>query len=408
MPPKLVFVGDGPARVELAAICQKEGHDAVFMGHRSGTELAACYASADVFAFPSFTETFGQVVLEALASGLPVVGLDAEGTRDLVSHARTGLLLPLPHKAVTGENPSRTWPTICRDHSTEIFAECAEGYASLLGQAVLDHEARRGMGTTASTEGIVGYTWWDAMEVSRPMRTSSSLSPADIVFQRCVDGYRESIRQARQGKSISVVVQQPDEAPVAPVTSMSPGSPGSRISRVNRALSRRLAKGKWPEHERNEEVVRRGLLRRVKGDTSESVWHLSECLSRPRTDNDGDVVSLGASADATQRRSSKPCSSSQCSTPSGRTTSQARLATCPSPRQRMLSWRKSGVHLLGAECRAERSEGGEGCCTVIMLGARPGSALSCLAVKWLWWSHIPVRLWGVPAGCACRALPTIA
>jgi hypothetical protein len=165
MPPKLVFVGDGPARVELEAICQKEGHDAVFMGHRSGAELAACYASADVFAFPSFTETFGQVVLEALASGLPVVGLDAEGTRDLVSHARTGLLLPLPHKAVTGENPSRTWPTICRDHSTEIFAECAEGYASLLGQAVLDHDARRGMGTTASTEGIVGYTWWDAMEV---------------------------------------------------------------------------------------------------------------------------------------------------------------------------------------------------------------------------------------------------
>jgi hypothetical protein len=62
---------------------------------------------------------------------------------------------------------------------------------------------------------------------------------------------------------------------------MSPGSPGSRISRVNRALSRRLAKGKWPEHERSEEVVRRGLLRRVKGDTSESVWHLSEFFLPP-------------------------------------------------------------------------------------------------------------------------------
>jgi glycosyltransferase involved in cell wall biosynthesis len=56
MMPKLVFVGDGPARVELEAICAKEGHDAVFMGHRSGHELATCYASADVFAFPSFTE----------------------------------------------------------------------------------------------------------------------------------------------------------------------------------------------------------------------------------------------------------------------------------------------------------------------------------------------------------------
>lgn len=54
--PKLVFVGDGPARVELEAMCSKEGYDATFMGHRSGEELARCYASADVFAFPSFTE----------------------------------------------------------------------------------------------------------------------------------------------------------------------------------------------------------------------------------------------------------------------------------------------------------------------------------------------------------------
>lgn len=54
--PKLVFVGDGPARLELEAICAKEGYDATFMGHRSGKELAECYASADVFAFPSFTE----------------------------------------------------------------------------------------------------------------------------------------------------------------------------------------------------------------------------------------------------------------------------------------------------------------------------------------------------------------
>lgn len=56
MMPKLVFVGDGPARVELEAICEKAGHDATFMGHRSGEELARCYASADIFAFPSFTE----------------------------------------------------------------------------------------------------------------------------------------------------------------------------------------------------------------------------------------------------------------------------------------------------------------------------------------------------------------
>lgn len=90
---KLVFVGDGPARSDLTRLCNKLELDASFMGHQKGSRLAAMYASASIFAFPSFTETFGQVVLEALASGLPVVGLHAEGTSDLVSHGKTGFLL---------------------------------------------------------------------------------------------------------------------------------------------------------------------------------------------------------------------------------------------------------------------------------------------------------------------------
>jgi hypothetical protein len=49
-------VGDGPARVELEQTCLREGYDATFMGHRVGSELAECFASADIFAFPSFTE----------------------------------------------------------------------------------------------------------------------------------------------------------------------------------------------------------------------------------------------------------------------------------------------------------------------------------------------------------------
>lgn len=73
--PKLVFVGDGPARAELEGICEKRGYDATFMGQRIGEDLARCFASADAFAFPSFTETFGQVVLEALASGLVGVAI---------------------------------------------------------------------------------------------------------------------------------------------------------------------------------------------------------------------------------------------------------------------------------------------------------------------------------------------
>jgi len=81
--PKLVFVGDGPARAELEGICAKKGYDATFMGQRVGEDLARCFASADVFAFPSFTETFGQVVLEALASGL------VSGNPDRLQHGHS-------------------------------------------------------------------------------------------------------------------------------------------------------------------------------------------------------------------------------------------------------------------------------------------------------------------------------
>lgn len=51
-----MFVGDGPARAELQGICKSKGWDAVFMGQRVGEDLARCFASADAFAFPSFTE----------------------------------------------------------------------------------------------------------------------------------------------------------------------------------------------------------------------------------------------------------------------------------------------------------------------------------------------------------------
>jgi glycosyltransferase involved in cell wall biosynthesis len=55
---RLVFVGDGPARKDAERICKRDGLDATFMGHQTGVELAKCFASADLFAFPSWTETF--------------------------------------------------------------------------------------------------------------------------------------------------------------------------------------------------------------------------------------------------------------------------------------------------------------------------------------------------------------
>ena len=90
--PHLVLVGNGPARADLERALA--GRRVTFTGYLTGEALATAYASADLFAFPSTTETFGQVVMEAMASGLPVVGYDAEGVRDSVRHRETGLLAP--------------------------------------------------------------------------------------------------------------------------------------------------------------------------------------------------------------------------------------------------------------------------------------------------------------------------
>jgi glycosyltransferase involved in cell wall biosynthesis len=87
---RLAVVGNGPNRAELERAFA--GTRTVFTGPLSGADLAAAYASADVFAFPSTTETLGLVALEALASGLPVVGARAGGIPFAVDHGRTGLL----------------------------------------------------------------------------------------------------------------------------------------------------------------------------------------------------------------------------------------------------------------------------------------------------------------------------
>ncbi|KAI7893769.1 glycosyl transferase group 1 [Mucor mucedo] len=89
----LVLVGHGPAFGEIQSVCQSSDIPVTFTGYLQGKDLSQVYASADIFAFPSTSETFGQVVLEAMASGLPVIGLEAEGVKDLVQHGRTGLLL---------------------------------------------------------------------------------------------------------------------------------------------------------------------------------------------------------------------------------------------------------------------------------------------------------------------------
>lgn len=88
LPGSKVVVGDGPARASLS----RQFPEAAFLGAREGEALAALYAAADVFVFPSRTDTFGLVLLEALASGVPVAAFPATAPRDVIGEAPVGVL----------------------------------------------------------------------------------------------------------------------------------------------------------------------------------------------------------------------------------------------------------------------------------------------------------------------------
>src|SRR6185295_10142653 len=84
----IAIVGDGPYLKELRALLP----EAASTGYLAGLELARAYASSDLFVFPSTTDTFGNVILEALASGVPCVVSDQGGPKDLIEHGRTGFI----------------------------------------------------------------------------------------------------------------------------------------------------------------------------------------------------------------------------------------------------------------------------------------------------------------------------
>jgi glycosyltransferase involved in cell wall biosynthesis len=137
---RLVVAGDGPYRAEMQAAL--EGYPAEFLGFQDQETLAVTYASCDVFVFPSATDTFGNVVLEAQASGLPVIVSDRGGPRELMQQGRTGFAVPADDvtafaaaMACLAADPglARRMGSAARSFCREGAPAAGELYSTLLG-----------------------------------------------------------------------------------------------------------------------------------------------------------------------------------------------------------------------------------------------------------------------------------
>jgi len=131
LPGSKVIIGDGPARADL----ETRFPEAHFLGAKFGEELTTHYASADVFVFPSLTDTFGLVVLEAMAAGIPVAAYDATGPRDVIPGSGAGAIV----SQVDGDLREAALACLdldrarCREYAeTYSWRRCAEEFVSNL------------------------------------------------------------------------------------------------------------------------------------------------------------------------------------------------------------------------------------------------------------------------------------
>jgi glycosyltransferase involved in cell wall biosynthesis len=149
VPHKVLVVGKGPAQDWFA----EQAPGAIFAGYQTGDDLARAVASMDVFFNPSITETFGNVTLEAMACGVPVVAARATGAVDLIDDGRTGFL---------------------------VEPRDIAGYADAIARIVAERAMAKAMGT-AGHEAAAGYSWHRAnqavldayLDLLSPPRTHS-------------------------------------------------------------------------------------------------------------------------------------------------------------------------------------------------------------------------------------------
>ena len=133
---KKVVVGDGPSLPGL----KEKYKDVIFTGTKTGQDLAECYSSADVFVFPSLTDTFGIVMLEAMASGVPIAAFRVTGPVDVVKEGVTGAL----SDDNLGEAVAKALlldKDVCREQALDFsWAHCAKMFLDNLNKAQSDYK----------------------------------------------------------------------------------------------------------------------------------------------------------------------------------------------------------------------------------------------------------------------------
>ena len=190
---RLLVVGDGPERAALEK--KFAGRDAVFLGYRKGAELADVYAAADAFVYASRTETMGNVVLEAQASGVPVVAPRAGGLASVVDDGRTGLLYEPGDATAAAAGTARVLldrPLRRRLISAGLSDTAAMGWADAAARVRADYAAIveshdptrvRPRGTvparTTAASLVAGFRVADALSRVAPSRMKAGRMRAD-------------------------------------------------------------------------------------------------------------------------------------------------------------------------------------------------------------------------------------